>query len=57
MVQEQQLYGEGTAKKRLSMSKVRSGGYEETLHVQGKELWLCFDGAMKRYPTSKARET
>ena len=40
MVQEQQLYGEGTAKKRLSMSKVRSGGYEETLHVQGKERGL-----------------
>ena len=58
MVQEQQLYGEGTAKKRLSMSKVRSGSCEEILHIQGKEQWLSFEGAaMKRYPMSKVRES
>ena len=27
-------------------------------HIQGKEQWLCFAGAaVKRYPTSKVRET
>ena len=57
-MQEQQLHGEGAAKKRLPMSRVRSGGCEEIPHIQGKELWLCFDGAaMKRYPMSKVRET
>ena len=46
-------------------------GLEELLHVQGqegwqwgdtphprKEQWLCFaEAALKRYPTSKVRET
>ena len=40
------------------MSKVRRGGSEEIPLVQGKEQWLCFAGAaVKRYPTSKVRET
>jgi len=40
------------------MSKVRSGGSEEIPHVRGKEQQLCFAGAaVKRYPTSKVRET
>ena len=40
------------------MSKVRSGGSEEITHVRGKEQRLCFAGAaVKRYPTSKVRET
>ena len=40
------------------MFKVRRGGGEEILLVQGKEWWLRFAGAaMKRYPTSKVRET
>ena len=39
-------------------SKVRGGGQEELPHVQCKEQWLCFAGAaVKRYPTSKIRET
>ena len=38
--------------------KVRKGGVEEILLVQGKELQLHFAGAaVKRYPTPKERET
>ena len=38
--------------------KVRSGGDEEIPLIQGKEQQLCFAGAVvKRYPTSKVRET
>ena len=38
--------------------KVRRGGPEEIPLVQGKEQWLRFAGAaVKRYPTSKVRET
>ena len=38
--------------------KVRKGTGEEILLVQGKEQWLGFAGAaVKRYPTSKVRET
>ena len=33
-------------------------GREELPYVQGKEQWLCFTGsAVKKYPTSKVRET
>ena len=40
------------------MFKVRRGGSEEIPLVQGKEQQLRFAGAaMKRYPTSKLRET
>ena len=40
------------------MFKVRRGGSEEIPLVQGKEQQLCFAGAVvKRYPTSKVRET
>ena len=36
----------------------RSGVAAELPHVQGKEQWLHFAGAVvKRYPTSKVRET
>ena len=46
------------ANRRYHTSKVRSGGYEEIPHIQGKERWLCFArAAVKRYPTSKVRET
>ena len=39
-------------------TKVRRGGREKIPLIQGKEQWLCFAGAaMKRYPTSKVRET
>ena len=38
--------------------QVWSGGSEEIYLVQGKEQWLRFVGAaVKRYPTSKVRET
>ena len=41
-----------------STSKVRRGVCEEIPLVQGKEQQLRFAGAaMKRYPTSKVRET
>ena len=41
------------AERSYSTFKVRRGDL-----VQGKEQWLCFAGAaMKRYPTSKVRET
>ena len=37
---------------------VQRGGSEEIPLVQGKEQWLRFAGAVvKRYPTSKVRET
>ena len=46
------------AKRSSPISKVRGGGQEELPHIQGKEQQLCFAGAaMKRYPTSKVRET
>ena len=46
------------AERRYSRFKVRRGGGEEILLVQGKEWWLRFAGAaMKRYPTSKVKET
>ena len=38
--------------------KARKGGGEEIPLVQGKEQWLSFTGvAVKKYPTSKVRET
>ena len=38
--------------------KVRNRGGKEIPLVQGKEQWLCFAGAaVKRYPTTKVRET
>ena len=40
------------------MFKIRRGSGEEIPLLQGKEQWLCFAGAaVKRYPTSKVRET
>ena len=46
------------AERSYSMFKVRRGGGEEIPLVQGKEQWLRFAGAaVKRYPTSKVRET
>ena len=42
----------------LTTLKVRKDGGEEIPLVQGKEQWLGFAGAaVKRYPTSKVRET
>ena len=46
------------AKRSYSTFKVRRGGGEKISLVQSKEQGLCFAGpAMKRYPTSKVRET
>ena len=43
---------------RKELLPVRRGGCEEIPFVQGKGQRLCFAGAaMKRYPTSKVRET
>ena len=50
---EWQLRGRRRAERSYSMFKVRRGDL-----IQGKEQRLHFDGAaMKRYPTSKVRET
>ena len=55
---EWQLRGCRRAERSYSMFKVRRGSGEETPLVQGKEQRLCFAGAaVKRYPTSKVRET
>ena len=46
------------AERSYSTFKVRRGGSKEIPLVQGKEQQLCFAGAaLKRYPTSKVRET
>ena len=46
------------AERSYSTFKIRRGGHEEIPLVQGKEQQLRFAGAaMKRYPTSKIRET
>ena len=46
------------AERSYSMFKIKRVGSEEIPLVQGKEQWLCFAGAaLKKYPTSKVRET
>ena len=46
------------AKRSYSTFKVRRGSHEEIPLIQGKEQRLHFSGAaIKRYPTSKVRET
>ena len=59
----------GGSREELPTTEVRGGGQERqaaTMHegreeiplIQGKEQWLHFVvAAMKRYPTSKVRET
>ena len=55
---ERQLRGCRRAERSYSTFKVRRGSCEEIPLVQGKEQQLCFAGAaIKRYPTSKERET
>ena len=52
------LCGHRRAERSYSTFKVRRGGSEEMPLVQGKEQRLHFAGAaVKRYPTSKERET
>ena len=48
-----ELHGHRRTKRSYFTFDVRKGEL-----VQGKEQWLCFAGApVKRYPTSKVRET
>ena len=55
---EGQLRGCRRAERSYSMFKFRRGSYEEIPLVQGKEQWRHFAGAaVKRYPTSKVKET
>ena len=55
---ERRLCGHRRAERSYSTFKVRRGGNEEMPLIQSKEQWLHFAGAaMKRYPTSKVRET
>ena len=55
---EQWLRGRRRAERSYSMFKVRRSGCEEIPLIQGKEQQLRFAGAaLKRYPTSKVRET
>ena len=52
------LQGSRRAEGSNSTFKVRRGSCEEIPLIQGKEQWLSFTGAaVKRYPTSKVRET
>ena len=52
------LCGCRRVKRSYSTFKVRRGGGEEIPLIQGKEQRLCFAGAaVKRYPTSKVKET
>ena len=53
MFKEPQLHRQRRAKRSYSTFRVRRGDL-----VQGKEQQLCFAGAaVRRYPTSKVRET
>ena len=55
---QQRLHRHRRADRRYSTFKVRRGGRQEIPLVQGKEQQLRFAGAaVKRYPTSKVRET
>ena len=55
---EQLLRGCRKAERSYSTFQIRRGGREELPLIQGKEQWLPFAGAaLKRYPTSKVRET
>ena len=55
---ERWLHGHRRAERSYSTFKVRRGGREEIPLIQSKEQRLRFAGvAVKRYPTSKVRET
>ena len=56
--EERWLQGHRRAERSYSTFNIRRGGGEETPIIQGKEQRLHFAGAaMKRYTTSKVRET
>ena len=55
---EQWLHGPRRAERSYSTFRVRRGSGEEITLIQGKEQQVLFAGAaVKRYPTSKVRET
>ena len=55
---EQWLHGHRRAERSHSALKIRRGSGEEIPLLQDKEQWLRFAGtAVKRYPTTKVRET
>ena len=55
---EQQLLRHRRSERSYSTFKVRRGGCDEIPLIQGKKQQLCFAGAaLKRYPTSRVRET
>ena len=55
---EQWLHGHRRAERSHSALKIRRGSGEEIPLLQDKEQWLRFAGtAVKRYPTSRGRET
>ena len=55
---EHWLHRRRRTERSYSMFKVRRGGCEKIHLAQGKEQQLRFSGAaLKRYPTSKVRET
>ena len=58
MSKERWLHRRRRAERSYSTFKIRRGNCEEISLIQGKEEHLCFAGAaVKRYPTSKVRET
>ena len=58
MPEERWLCGNRRTERSYSMFKVRRCDPEEICLIQGKEQQLCFTGAaVRRYPTSKVRET
>ena len=58
MSKKRRLCERRRAERSYSTFKVRRGGPEEILLIQGKEQRLRFAGAaVKGYPTSKVRET
>ena len=58
MSKERWLHGHRMAWRSYSIFKVRRGGGEEILLIQGQEQQLHFAGAaVRRYPMSKLRET
>ena len=58
MSKERWMRGRRRAERSYSKFKVRRGSHEEIPLIQGKEQQLRFAGAaVKRYPTSKVRET
>ena len=57
MSKKRRLCERRRAERSYSTFKVRRGGPEEILLIQGKEQWLHFAGAaVKRYPMSKVKD-